>query len=78
MRPIQQAVFGIPEYEIKRLEAYRPRISRHQMIMLQSKQAETGKPIIKLVAEAIDDYLLKPERGCEYEAFDQTIIETFF
>ena len=63
MKQIQQAVFGIPEYEIKRSEGYRPRILNKQMARLRIKKVRTGKPITKLVAEALDNYLENIEGG---------------
>lgn len=56
MKKIQTAVFGVPEYEMKREGTYRPRISPKHLHLLWKKKQESGKPIIKLVDEALALY----------------------
>jgi len=54
---IQTAILGSPEFEIKPEANYRPRISAEHLCLLWLLKRNTGKPITKLVAEAIDHYL---------------------
>ena len=54
---IQTAILGSPEFEIKPEANYRPRISAEHLCLLWLLKRNTGKPITKLVAEAIDLYL---------------------
>lgn len=57
MRQIQTAAFGAREYEAKSTWSYRPRIEADQLRKLWLLKKKTGKPITKLVREAIDMYL---------------------
>jgi len=57
MRQIQTAAFGAPEYEPKSTWSYRLRIAADQLRKLWLLKQETGKPITRLVKEAIDIYL---------------------
>ena len=54
---IQTSAFGQPEFEIKQQANYKPRISVERLALLRKLKRNTGKPITKLVAEAIDLYL---------------------
>jgi hypothetical protein len=57
MSLIQTAAFGVPEFEMKPQANYRPRISPKHLSLLWLLKQRTNKPITKLVAEAIDEYL---------------------
>ena len=57
MKPIQTATFNVPEYEVINGTNYRPRLSAKQLRQLRVIKQRTGKPITKLLAEAVDDYL---------------------
>ena len=63
MKQTQTAAFGIPEYELQRSEVYRPRISFKRMRRLRIIRKQSGKPITRLVAEALDKYFEITERG---------------
>ena len=63
MRQIQTATFGVPEYEPKRTGTYRPKIKADQLRRLWLLKQKTGKPITKLVREAIDIYLVRMKGG---------------
>lgn len=54
---IQTSAFQVPEYELKPQANYKPRISAERLCLLWLLKRNTGKPITKLVAEAIDLYL---------------------
>jgi hypothetical protein len=54
---IQTATFGVPEFEMKPQANYKPRISAEHLCLLWALKRKTKKPIIKLVAEALDSYL---------------------
>lgn len=54
---IQTAILGEPEFEVKPQANYKPRISAEHLCLLWLLKRNTGKPITKLVAEAIDLYL---------------------
>ena len=62
MKRIQTATFNVPEYEMKPEANYRPRISADHLCRLWLLKQHSGKPITKLVAEALDDYLEKEEK----------------
>ena len=62
-RAYQTAAFGIPEYEMKKEGTYKPCISPERLFKLWVLKQQTKKPITKLVAEALDLYFLKAERG---------------
>jgi hypothetical protein len=53
---IQTAAFGVPEYEMKAVETYRPRISLEHMGRFRKLKWKNGKPITELLAEALDYY----------------------
>ena len=57
MKPIQTSTFNVPEYEVVHGAVYRPRLSLKHLRYLRQIKRHTGKPISKLVAEAIDTYL---------------------
>ena len=57
MKLIQTAVFGVPEFEMKRQANYRPRISAEHLSLLWLLKQRTKKPITKLVDEALDAYV---------------------
>jgi predicted DNA-binding protein len=63
MKRIQTAAFGVSEHEMKWEGAYRPRISPKHLRMLGHIKEKTGKPITKIVAEALDHYFENVERG---------------
>ena len=63
MKQIQTAAFGIPEFELRSSEVYRQKIESWRMVRLLIKKRQTGKPITRLVAEALDIYLDNVERG---------------
>ena len=63
MKRIQTAAFGVPEYEMKWEGTYRPRISPENLRRLWLAKQRTGKPITKLVSEALDYYFNHTERG---------------
>ena len=67
MRQIQTAAFGMPEYEPKRVGGYRPKIAADQLGRLWLLKQKTGKPITKLVREAIDIYLACKKGGDSYD-----------
>ncbi len=54
---IQTAILGSPEFEIKPEANYKPRVSAEHLCLLWLLKRKTGRPITKLVAEAIDLYL---------------------
>jgi hypothetical protein len=54
---IQTAILGAPEFEVKPQASYKPRISADHLCLLWLLKRNTGKPITRLVAEAIDLYL---------------------
>ena len=56
MKQIQTAAFGVSEYEPRRLNGYRPRLSSGHLRHLWLTKQRTGKPITQLVSEAIDCY----------------------
>lgn len=60
---IQTAVFGAPEYEMKREGTYRPRISPEHLRNLWLEKQRSKKPITKIVAEALDFYFDNREGG---------------
>jgi hypothetical protein len=53
---IQTATFGVPEYEMKAEEAYRPRVSLKHLRRPRALKRETGKPITELMATTLDYY----------------------
>ena len=55
-RQIQTGVFGVPEYEPKRVGSYRPRIAPEHLRRLWLEKQRTQKPMTKLVADALDEY----------------------
>ena len=57
MKSIQTASFNVQEYEVVHEAVYRPRLSQEHLRHLRQIKRHTGKPISKLVAEAIDTYL---------------------
>jgi hypothetical protein len=63
MKLIQTATFDVPEFEMKPQWIYRPRISPEHLRRLWFAKQETGKPITKLIAEALDFYFENQERG---------------
>lgn len=54
---IQTATFGVPEYEMKVEEHYRPPVLAEHMCQLRALKRQAGKPITVLVAEALEEYL---------------------
>lgn len=52
----QTAAFGVPEYEMKRVGDYKPRIFPEHLLRLKALKQQTQKPITKLIAEALDLY----------------------
>ena len=56
-KQIQTAMLNIPEFEYKPQANYKPRVSADHLCLLWVVKKNTGKPITKLVAEAIDLYL---------------------
>ena len=48
---------------------YKPQISKTHLMSLYALKQKTGKPITRLVKEAIDDYLAK----CEQELITERI-----
>jgi hypothetical protein len=56
-RQIQTAILNVPEFEYKPQANYKPRVSARHLCLLWELKRNTGKPISKLVAEAIDLYL---------------------
>ncbi len=50
-------MLNIPEFEYKPQANYKPRVSADHLCLLWAVKRNTGKPITKLVAEAIDLYL---------------------
>ncbi|MFC1711176.1 hypothetical protein ACFLZ1_01175 [Patescibacteria group bacterium] len=56
-KQIQTAILNIPEFEYKPQANYKPRVSAKHLCQLWAVKRNTGKPITKLVAEAIDLYL---------------------
>ncbi len=63
MRYMQTSRFEVPEFEIKRLGTYRPRISPDHMRRLWLLKQRSKKPITRLVEEALEDYLKKQKGG---------------
>ncbi len=63
MKSIQTASFNVPEYEVVHEAAYRPRLSPAHLRHLRQIKGKTGKPISKLVGEAIDAYLEQRKGG---------------
>ena len=62
MKRIQTAAFDVPEYEMKPEANYRPRISAEHLCRLWLLKQRSGRPITKLVAQALDDYLEDQEK----------------
>jgi len=60
-RQIQTAVFGVPEYELKRAGTYRPKISPKHLRHLWLEKQRTRKPMTRLVAEALDEYFAEQQ-----------------
>lgn len=56
-KQIQTAILGAPEFEIRPQANYKPRVSAEHLCLLWLLKRNTGKPITKLIAEAIDLYL---------------------
>ena len=50
-------MLNVPEFEYKPQANYKPRVSVEHLCLLWVVKRNTGKPITKLVAEAIDLYL---------------------
>lgn len=63
MQYFQTAKFDVPEYEVKRVGTYRPRISPSHLRRLWLLKQRKRKPITKLVEEALEDYLKKHKGG---------------
>ena len=63
MRYIQTSKFEVPEFDIKRVGAYRPRISPEHLRRLWLLKKRSKKPITRLVDEALEDYLKKQKGG---------------
>ncbi len=57
MKPIQTSTFNVPEYEVINGTNYRPRLASKHLRQLRVIKHRTGKPITKLLDEAVDDYL---------------------
>jgi hypothetical protein len=55
-RQTQTAAFNAPAYEPRRIGKYRPRILPHHLRRLWLLKQRTNKPMIQLVAEALDEY----------------------
>ena len=68
MKPIQTATFNVPEYEVINGTNYRPRLASKQLRQLRVIKKRTGRPITKLLAEALDDYLDRWKGGDLNEA----------
>jgi hypothetical protein len=62
MKQIQSAAFDMPEYEVRSEGAYRPRISAAHLRHLWLLKSRTGKPMTRLVSEALDYYFESRER----------------
>lgn len=62
VKQTQTAAFGVPEYEVEREGSYRPRILPHHLRRLWLLKQRTGRPITKLVADALDGYLADTDR----------------
>ena len=56
VRLTQTAAFNVPEYDIKRMGYYRPRILPEHLRRLWLEKQRTRKPMTKMIAEAIDEY----------------------
>jgi hypothetical protein len=59
----QSAASGVPGYELKCEGNCRPRISSEQLHRLWHAKQRTGKPITKLVEDAIDLYFENQKGG---------------
>ncbi len=53
----------MPEFETKRVGTYRPRISPEHLRGLCFLRQRSKKPIMRLVEEALEDYLKKEKGG---------------
>ncbi len=62
---VQTACFGVPEYELVAQFTYRPRISSEHLYKLWLLKQRRKKPITQLVAEALDSYFDRMEKGGE-------------
>ena len=63
MKQIQTAAFGVPVYEPRREASYRPRILPRHLRRLWLLKAATGRPITRLVSEALDCYFETQKGG---------------
>ena len=63
MRYIQTSKFEVPEFEIKRVGTYRPRISPEHLRRLWLLKECSKKPVTRLVEEALEDCLKKENGG---------------
>ena len=55
-KQIQTGAFDVPEYEPKRTGRYRVRIAPKYLRRLGLEKQRTKKPMIRLVADALDEY----------------------
>ena len=60
-KQIQTATFDVPEYEVRRVGTYRPRILPQHLRRLWLEKQRTNKPMTRLVAEALDEYFARRE-----------------
>ncbi|MCH8878201.1 MAG: hypothetical protein IIA89_15525 [Chloroflexi bacterium] len=63
MRYIQTSKFQVPEFDIKRVGTYRPRISPEHLRQPWLLKRRSKKPITRLLEEALEDYLKKQKGG---------------
>ena len=56
VRHTQTAAFSVPDYDIKRMGYYRPRILPEHLRRLWLEKQRTRKPMTRLIAEALDEY----------------------
>ena len=62
MRYLQTSKFEVPEFDIKRVGTYGPRISAEYLRRLCLLRQRSKKPMMRLVEEALEDYL-KSQKG---------------
>ena len=63
MKKIQTAAFGMPEHEMRWEGKYRPRISPEHLHSLWMMKQQSGKPIAKLVEDALEQYFENQKGG---------------
>jgi hypothetical protein len=57
--------FGVPDGEVVWELKYRPRIASEQLRALWRLKAQSGKSIVQLVSEALEQYFETLEKGGE-------------